>query len=303
MADYFEILKEVVSEDILKKDEKTSLHTSFMIGGPCSVWASPVCEQQIIDLIRTCQEQNIPYIVLGRGSNVLFADEGYDGVIINIGKDFSECTVEGETITAMAGISLSKLANIALSNELAGLEFASGIPGSLGGAIVMNAGAYGGEMKDVVTQVRILKDDLGVETFSTEQMDFSYRHSVLKEIKGIVLSVTMQLHKGKKEEISSQMNELNSKRKEKQPLEFPSAGSTFKRPEGYFAGKLIQDSGLSGFRVGDAEVSEKHNGFVINRGNATALEVKQLISEVQKKVEEQFGVRLEREVIYLPEEA
>ncbi len=241
--------------------------------------------------------KDLPYYILGKGSNVLFADEGYPGVIIEIGAGMEKVERIGDTgIRAQAGVSLSALAAFAAREGLSGLEFAGGIPGTLGGAVTMNAGAYGGEMKDVIVSAKVMDEEGAVKVLSCGELELGYRTSIVQKKQLVVLEAEFLLNPGTTEEIQNTMKELNAKRREKQPLEYPSAGSTFKRPEGYFAGKLIEDAGLRGYRVGDAQVSEKHCGFVVNRGKATCAEVLQLIEEVQKKVKEQFGVQLEPEV-------
>ncbi len=241
--------------------------------------------------------KDLPYYILGKGSNVLFADEGYPGVVIEIGAGMEKVERTGDTgIRAQAGVSLSALAVFAAREGLSGLEFAGGIPGTLGGAVTMNAGAYGGEMKDVIVSAKVMDEEGVVQELSCEELQLGYRTSIVQKKQLVVLEAEFLLKPGTTEEIQNTMKELNAKRREKQPLEYPSAGSTFKRPEGYFAGKLIEDAGLRGYRVGDAQVSEKHCGFVVNRGKATCAEVLQLIKDVQKEVKEQFGVQLEPEV-------
>ena len=286
---------------VLGEDKIKNL-TSFKIGGPADALARVSTVDELIKIIRYAKDANIPYFLLGNGSNVLVSDKGYRGIIIQFSKDDVEVSVSGDTITADAGVTLSKLSQTAMNASLSGLEFASGIPGTLGGALFMNAGAYGGEMKQVVTKVKVLDtDSLHVIELSNEEMDFGYRHSILKEKNYIALGCEIKLSHTDKETIGAYMRELALKRKEKQPLEYPSAGSTFKRPEGYFAGKLIEDAGLGGYSVGDAEVSEKHKGFVINKGNASAKDVRELIDYVIKTVKEKSGVTLEPEVLFLGE--
>lgn len=292
----------VLGEDKIKMDEPLKNLTSFKIGGPADALARVSTVDELIKIIRYAKDANIPYFLLGNGSNVLVSDKGYRGIIIQLSKDDVEVSVSGDTITADAGVTLSKLSQTAMNASLSGLEFASGIPGTLGGALFMNAGAYGGEMKQVVTKVKVLDtDSLHVIELSNEEMDFGYRHSILKEKNYIALGCEIKLSHSDKETIGADMRELALKRKEKQPLEYPSAGSTFKRPEGYFAGKLIEDAGLGGYSVGDAEVSEKHKGFVINKGNASAKDVRGLIDYVIKTVKEKSGVTLEPEVLFLGE--
>lgn len=283
-------------------DEPMSKHTTFRVGGAADVFIRIASEEQLKVLIPELVKNEIPYYVIGKGSNLLVGDKGFRGVVIQLDEAFESIKVNNNAVTACAGASMAKIAKTALQNSLTGFEFAAGIPGCVGGGVIMNAGAYGGEMKDVVSKVRVLCKDGNVKEYTNEEMCFGYRVSALKnKPEYIVLEVEIILEPGNEEEILAKMQDLAKRRKDKQPLEYPSAGSTFKRPEGYFAGKLIGDAGLSGYSVGDAEVSEKHNGFVINRGNATAADVRTLIETIQCKVYEQFGVNLEREVIYLGE--
>ena len=257
--------------------------------------------EQIAEVFRIAHTYEIPVTVIGNGSNLLVGDKGIRGLVVEIGSAMNQITVENNHIIAGAGALLSKVAAKAASEELGGMEFAAGIPGSIGGAVTMNAGAYGGEMKDILSKVTVLTDDGEIQTLDVSEMDLSYRHSCVPENHYIVLEAEIVLERKPEAEIREQMEELRKKRVEKQPLEYPSAGSTFKRPEGYFAGKLIMDAGLRGYTVGDAQVSEKHCGFVINRKNASAAQVCQLMQDVQDKVEKQFGVRLEPEVKMLGE--
>ena len=287
-------LKNIVKKGLVAVDEPMSAHTTFRIGGPADYYVEPTFEE-VKELLFFLKKENIPYTLIGNGSNLLVSDEGIEGVVVSFGKEMSEVSCEKEVVRAKAGILLSRLASFAASKSLSGLEFASGIPGTLGGAITMNAGAYGGEMKDVVQSVTVLSGD-EMKEYSGEEMDFSYRHSRVLDEDLIVLEVTMKLQSGREEEILSSMKELNKKRVEKQPLNFPSAGSTFKRPEGYFAAKLIEDAGLKGYTVGGAKVSEKHSGFVINFDHATAKDVCTLMQDVQRIVKEKFDVSLEPEV-------
>lgn len=287
-------LKNIVKKGLVAVDEPMSAHTTFRIGGPADYYVEPTFEEAK-ELLPFLKKENISYTLIGNGSNLLVSDEGIEGVVVSFGKEMSEVSCEKEVVRAKAGILLSRLASFAASKSLSGLEFASGIPGTLGGAITMNAGAYGGEMKDVVQSVTVLSGD-EMKEYSGEEMDFSYRHSRVLDEDLIVLEVTMKLQSGREEEILSSMKELNKKRVEKQPLNFPSAGSTFKRPEGYFAAKLIEDAGLKGYTVGGAKVSEKHSGFVINFDHATAKDVCTLMQDVQRIVKEKFDVSLEPEV-------
>lgn len=279
----------------IRKHEQMSKHTTFRIGGPAELYITPEANQ-VADIVKLCRQTGMPFFVFGNGSNLLVSDKGISGVVIEIGKNSSGITVEDTVITAQAGATLAAIANEACAHGLTGLEFASGIPGCLGGALVMNAGAYGGEMKQVVTQVRCLNEQGEEIILSGEELQFGYRRSIFTEKPYIALEARMQLSRGESEEIRKKMVSLNEQRRLKQPLEFPSAGSTFKRPEGYFAGKLIMDAGLAGYTVGGAQVSEKHCGFVINRGNATAKDVCQLMEDVNRIVTEKFGVGLEPEV-------
>lgn len=276
-------------------DEAMSRHTTFKIGGPAEVYVEPAISQAV-ELITYCRQEKIPYTILGNGSNVLVSDEGLPGVVISFGKSAATITLEENRITAESGALLSQVAHAAAKAKLTGLEFAAGIPGTIGGAMMMNAGAYGGEMNQVVVSADVLLADGTRETWSREQLQLSYRHSRMMEEEAIVLSAELELSIGNPEEIAAVMEDFRGRRQDKQPLEYPSAGSTFKRPEGYFAGKLIMDAGLAGYRVGGAAVSEKHCGFVINRGQATARDVYQLMQDVSAKVQEQFGVTLEPEV-------
>ncbi|MBE5911619.1 UDP-N-acetylmuramate dehydrogenase [Pseudobutyrivibrio sp.] len=276
-------------------DEPMKKHTTFKIGGPADVYIEPTTSETV-NLINLLRNQQIPFMVIGNGSNLLVSDEGIEGVVVSLGKKAGNITIEGDTIIAEAGALLSTVANRAANAGLTGLEFASGIPGSIGGAVYMNAGAYGGEIKDVLVSVDILTPDYKFIELSPEELDLSYRHSNLMENGGIVLGAKIKLNKGNPEEIKEKINSIRAQRQEKQPLNFPSAGSTFKRPEGYFAGKLIDDAGLRGYTVGNAQVSEKHCGFVVNKGDATAEEVLQLMKDVDAKVYESFGVHLTPEV-------
>ena len=277
-----ELIKIAAPERVLR-DELLSGHCSFRTGGPADLFIQVCTEEELVRTLELLEASDVEVFLLGRGTNLLIGDG------------------DGCRLTAGAGASLLKIAMAARDASLAGFEFAAGIPGSLGGAVMMNAGAYGGEMKDVVKSVRIYYPGSGIREFSGEEMGFGYRTSRLKRENGIVLGAEIELEPGDRQKIIDKITELAQKRMDKQPLEYASAGSTFKRPEGYFAGKLIQDAGLMGFSVGDAQVSEKHAGFVINRGNASAAQIRQLIEEVQRIVLEDSGVRLEREVIFLGE--
>lgn len=290
-----ELIRNNIKGISVREDEPMTRHTSFKIGGPASVFVSPKSEDEIIALAFLLRENDIDFIVTGNGSNLLVSDKGIDSVVINISKDFSHISCIDETIYASSGVLLSRIASLALENSLTGFEFASGIPGSLGGAIVMNAGAYGGEMKDVVLTTKYIDKEGKVCTCTRAEHEFLYRKSRFKD-GDIILSSSIRLKKGNESDIRASMNELASKRREKQPLEYPSAGSTFKRPEGYFAAKLIDDAGLRGYRIGGAMVSDKHTGFVVNMGGATYDDVTRLISHIQDVVYEKYKVELEPEV-------
>ena len=295
-VDSIQALLKDVSGGSVKLAEPMSLHTTFRVGGPADYFVEPAGAKNTMDTIILCRRQKLPYYVIGRGSNLLVGDRGIRGVVIHIGDSVSKCVIEDGKIYAEAGISLAMLAHKALEESLEGLEFAAGIPGSLGGALVMNAGAYGGEMKDVVKAVQVFTPDGLLRWVDAHDMEFGYRHSILQKEGGIALAAEIELQKGDSSAIKTKMAELSVRRRTKQPLEYPSAGSTFKRPEGFFAGKLIQDCGLAGFSIGGAAVSQKHCGFVINKGEATAADVLELCEYIQNKVKEKFDVRLEKEI-------
>lgn len=277
--------------------EPLSAHTTFRIGGPAQHYFIPETTEDVAQAIQFANEREYPYYVIGKGSNMLFSDEGFDGVILEIGKGMEQLDMgEDGRVIAQAGISLSAMAVRLAKAGWRGFSFAGGIPGTLGGAIAMNAGAYGGEIKDCIISAKVLTQEGDIVELSKEQLQLGYRNSIILKENYVVLEGTFQFEKGEVLAIQEEMRQFNQKRREKQPLEYPSAGSTFKRPEGYFAGKLIEDAGLRGYRVGDAQVSEKHCGFVINRGAASASEVRQLIFDVQTRVKEKFGVELEPEV-------
>mgnify|MGYP000614548510 FL=1 len=271
-------------------------HTTFRIGGPADALALPKTPEEVAEVVHFCHEHAQPYYVLGNGSNLLVSDEGYRGLVLQLYRNFNDIQVNGETITVQSGAMLAAVARTAYQTGLTGLEFASGIPGTIGGAVVMNAGAYGGEMKNVLKEVTVLTKEGEVLVIPAKALELGYRTSVIPKNGWIVLGAVLQLKKGDQEQILARMEELKEQRITKQPLDLPSAGSTFKRPEGYFAGKLIMDAGLRGFTVGGAQVSEKHCGFVVNRGNATAADVWKLICEVKRRVKEMTGVELEPEV-------
>ena len=290
-----------LGSDNVYRNEPMKRHTTFRIGGPADYYLCPHSAKEIQKVVEICREEKLPYFILGNGSNLLVSDQGYRGVVIQLWKNVSDIRVEGCLIHAKAGASLAKIAAEALEEGLTGMEFAAGIPGTLGGAVVMNAGAYGGEMKDILKEALVMDGEGRIFTLTKEELKLGYRTSAVKEKGYIVLAAVLELRPGDREEIRKLMEDLKQKRVEKQPLDLPSAGSTFKRPEGYFAGKLIMDAGLRGFSVGGAQVSEKHCGFVVNTGGASASDVLTLIREVQKRVREKFGVELETEVKFLGE--
>lgn len=294
-----EILQKLLGTEQVWEREPMKNHTTFRAGGCARYLVEPKDVQQLSAVVNACRERDMPYYVVGNGSNLLVSDSGYHGVIIHLFKNMSEIRTEGNHMILQAGALLVRAARTACREGLSGLEFASGIPGTVGGALVMNAGAYGGEMKDVVSRVTVLDPEGELREYTNEQMAFGYRRSRLTEESGIVLETEFTLRPGRTEEIQARMEELKEKRVLKQPLEYASAGSTFKRPEGHFAGKLIEDAGLRGFRIGDAQVSEKHCGFVINRGNASASEIAEVIRQVQDRVYAHSGVRLQTEVKFL----
>ena len=293
--------QEILGNDRVLEAEPMGKHTTFRIGGPADLFVAPENTDEIKKLIAICKEEEVPYFILGNGSNLLVSDKGYRGVIIQLYRSFGQITLKENEIHAQAGAPLSGIAAMAREASLTGFEFAGGIPGTLGGAVVMNAGAYGGEMKEVLKEVTVLTPEGEVVTLQARELQMGYRTSIIKESGYIVLEAVISLKKGDQDEIKSRMQELAGMRSSKQPLSYPSAGSTFKRPEGYFAGKLIMDSGLRGYQVGGAQVSEKHCGFVINTGNATAKDVTTLMADVQRIVMEKFGVKLEPEVKFLGE--
>lgn len=289
-------LVSLLGENNVLKDEPMKNHTTFKIGGNADFVVFPENEEQIIAVLNLLKSENIPATVLGNGSNILVGDDGIDGVVIIIGKNMKNAEINGTTVKAQCGILLSRIANLAYENSLTGLEFASGIPGSLGGALYMNAGAYGEELCAVVKDVTFIDKDNNIKTIDKKDCDFGYRHSIFMDNGAVITSCTLSLKEGNKDDIKAKTDDLKERRVSKQPLDKPSAGSTFKRPTGYFAGTLIEQSGLKGFTIGGAQVSEKHAGFVINTGNATAKDVLSLIEHIQKTVYEKFGVTLCPEV-------
>lgn len=296
-----EQISSILQPSDIRTEEPMSMHTTFRTGGNAAVFLIPQDEEQLSGILRILRTNEEAYYILGNGSNLLVSDCGYTGTVIQIYKQMNAIQVNGTTMRVSAGALLSQIAAAAYEHELTGMEFASGIPGTLGGAVVMNAGAYGGEMKQIIQSVRVMKEDGSIEDITCEQMEFGYRTSIMKHRPYVALGATIQLQAGDQAEIKARMNELKTQRIEKQPLEYPSAGSTFKRPEGYFAGKLIMDAGLRGHQIGGAQVSEKHCGFIINRGGATASDIYALIRYVVQEVHRQFGIVLEPEVCMLGE--
>ncbi|WP_330542127.1 UDP-N-acetylmuramate dehydrogenase [Butyrivibrio sp. X503] len=296
-----EYMRQIVSSENVIENEDMSRHTTFKTGGPASLFISPEDTEQLTEVIAVLKRISEDFFILGNGSNILVSDKGFDGAVISLRK-FSEVTLKDDTtIEAGAGALNSAIASFARDNSLAGFEFAAGIPGTIGGAMIMNAGAYDGEMKLVTKEVTVLSPSGEIMVLDNSTMEFGYRTTAIKGRGYVVLSAALQLEKGDQEAITAKMAELASRRRDKQPLEYPSAGSTFKRPEGYFAGKLIEDAGLRGYSVGGAAVSEKHCGFVINKGGATSSDIYKLIIEVKEKVMQASGVELEPEVIMLGE--
>ncbi len=293
-------LNEIFSSDRILKNEPMSRHTSLRIGGNTDYMVFPATIDEIRLTIKLCRKYDMPYYIMGNGSNLLVSDSGYRGLIIKLSDRFSNISVEEDgTVLAQAGVLMSKLSNVIAANSLTGFEFGAGIPGTLGGAVAMNAGAYGGEMQQVVISATVIDGDGNIRTLSNKELEFGYRSSVIQKKDLCVLEATLKLNKGDKRQILDKIRELNHLRQSKQPLDKFSAGSTFKRPEGHFAGKLISDAGLRGFQIGDAAVSEKHCGFLVNKGNATAGDFMKLIKEVTRIVNEKYGVLLEPEVKFL----
>lgn len=295
MAAYSSLFKGVVSDENIRENEPMSRHTTFKTGGSADLMLLPASEDELLEAVKLCSENSLPYLIIGNGSNLLVTDKGIRGVVIKLGRDFAKIDVEGNVISAQAGALLSATANAALKAELSGMEFAAGIPGTVGGAVCMNAGAYGGELKDIIKEVRVLDKD-EVKTLSNTQAGFVYRGSRVMNEGMIVLSAVFELEKGSKEDIRSLMDDYSQRRRSKQPLDKPSAGSTFKRPEGDFAGRLIEAAGLKGCSIGGAKVSDKHCGFIINDGGASSTDILELIDFVRKKVYESSGTMLEPEV-------
>lgn len=292
---FFTELKTMIEKDRIFEKESMKKHTTFRVGGPADVLIRPQ-KEELSKILKLCRRQGEPYCVIGNGSNLLVGDKGIRGLVIEMVSKKEEVVITGETLRVGAGVLLSKVANAAAGAGLTGMEFAAGIPGTIGGAVVMNAGAYGGEMKDILVSVTVMDENGDMREIKAQDLELGYRKSNILKNHYIVIGAVLQLAKGEEAAIREKMNVLKEQRREKQPLEYPSAGSTFKRPEGYFAGKLIMDAGLKGYQVGGAKVSEKHCGFVINCGDAKASDICKLMQDVSEKVEQQFGVKLEPEV-------
>ncbi|EHK2306214.1 UDP-N-acetylmuramate dehydrogenase [Clostridium perfringens] len=293
--EFYKLLGEFYNEEDITVDSPMSEHIYFRVGGPADILVTPVNEEQVVNTLKLCREYNVPYFILGNGSNILVKDGGISGVVIKFNK-LNKITTEGNCVTAQSGALLKDVSKVALENNLRGFEFACGIPGSIGGAVFMNAGAYDGEMAHVIKSARVIDENCNIKNLTKEELELGYRSSIVMKKGYVVIEATVELESGEYASIKDKIDDLTNRRESKQPLEYPSAGSTFKRPEGYFAGKLIQDSGLKGFSIGGAAVSEKHSGFVINKGGATAKDVLDVIAHVQKTVKENFDVELHTEV-------
>ena len=298
----YESLLNIIDKNNIKIDEPMKKHISFRVGGPADILVKPNTEEELSSLVKFIKKENIPYLIIGNGSNLLVKDGGIRGIVIELSDNFNNFEIDGNLIKVQSGALLSIVGKAALREELKGFEFASGIPGTLGGSLAMNAGAYGGEMKHIVKSVRVMDTDGNIHELSNEEMEFDYRKSILSREKYIVLSAIIELEKGNYDEIKEKMADFTQRRVTKQPLSLPSAGSTFKRPTGYFAGKLIEDSGLRGLTLRGAQVSEKHCGFVVNLGDATAKDILDLIYIVKSTVNAKFGITLEEEVKILGED-
>ena len=294
-------IEKYINSSKVKYNEPMSKHTTLKVGGNADVLVIPENTEDIVGVLRYAKENGVPVTVIGNGSKLLVLDKGIRGIVIKIGSKFSTVEVEDEYITVNAGMTLPRLSIIAKNNSLSGLEFAAGIPGNIGGAIYMNAGAYGSEISKVIQEVTYIDENLNIKKATNEECNFGYRKSIFRGTKNVILSAKLKLNVGNMEEIENLMKQNNESRKTKQPLEYPNAGSTFKRPEGYFVGKLIDDLGLKGYTIGDAQISTKHSGFIVNLGNATAKDVLDLINYIKSKVLEENGVKLEEEIIVLGE--
>lgn len=298
---YADLFTTFYSNEDVKIDEKLNQYVNFKVGGPADILVTPRNKEQIIKTVNICKENNIPFYVIGNGSNLLVKDGGFRGLVMSLTK-VNNISVHGEKIEAECGAMLKQVSDKAVENSLTGFEFACGIPGTVGGAVFMNAGAYNGEMSQVIESADVINENGEIVTLSNEELDLGYRSSIVMKKGYVVLSAVFKLQKGTVKSIKDLVADLTDKRESKQPLEYPSAGSTFKRPEGYFAGKLIQDAGLKGYSVGGAAVSEKHSGFVINKGGASAKDILDLIHHIQDEVKKQFGVDLHTEVRIIGED-
>lgn len=294
-------LRSIVGEDNLREHEPMSEHTTFQIGGPADVFVCPETPEELSDCISACKEAQVPYMILGLGSDLLVGDKGIRGVVISLSEGMVGVTAEGRRLVCQAGVPIIEASNMACELGLSGLEFACGIPGSVGGAVFMNAGAYDGQVKDVLESVRVIDAEGNISNLNADELNLSYRHSRLQEEELYCVSATFLLEEADQDKIRAKMEDLTERRESKQPLDMPSAGSTFKRPEGHFTGKLIIDAGLQGTQIGGAQVSTKHAGFLVNTGGATADDVHALIEHIQDVVEKNFGVHLEPEVRFIGE--
>lgn len=297
----FKEIEKYIDSSKIKYDEPMSKHTTMKIGGFADVMVIPESIEDVKNTLSFAKENNIPVTIIGNGSKLLVLDKGIRGIVIKFGSKFANITVTGDIIVVEAGMTLPRLAIVAKDNGLSGMEFAAGIPGNVGGAVFMNAGAYGSDMSHIIEEVTYLDEDLETKTIKNKDCDFGYRASIFRKKSYTILSAKLKLSHGNKEEIDALMKQNNEARKSKQPLEYPNAGSTFKRPEGYFVGKLIDDLGLKGYSIGDAEISTKHSGFIVNKGNAKAKDVVELINYIKEKVLEANDVKLEEEIIVLGE--
>ena len=298
---FTKVLSDIFVADKIHIDEPMKNHTSFRVGGPADILVTPETSEDVVELVKACRDHNVPCIIIGNGSNLLIKDGGVRGVVVKLSR-MNKIKIDGERITAESGVKLSDLCTAAMAEGLTGLEFSCGIPGSVGGAAAMNAGAYNGEISNVIETAVCIDKEGNVKKLGRDELELGYRTSVILKQGYTVIEVTFKLQKGEKDKIGSRIVDLNKRRSEGQPLEFPSAGSTFKRPEGYFAAKLIEDTGLKGLRVGGAEVSVKHSGFIINKKEASAKDILDLIAIVQKQVKEAYGVDLHTEVRIIGED-
>lgn len=292
----YKIMRELLPENQIKINEPMKNHTSIRIGGPADIMVLPTKTEQISNIIQVCRKNNIPFFVMGNGTNLLVRDEGIRGVVIKLAQNFNDALVHKNLMRCKAGMPLSIAAKIALENRLSGLEFAHGIPGTIGGAAVMNAGAYDGEMADIVRKVTVIDMDGNIFEMQKSQLEYDYRSCKLQNSDEILLEVELELKPGKYDDIKKKMEDFLLRRKDKQPLELPSAGSAFKRPPGNYAGALIEKAGLKGYRIGGAMVSDKHSGFIVNVDNATFEDVINLIQYIQRQVKSKFNVELESEI-------